>query len=136
MPPAPEAMATLVIPIVFFLVLTGLLAGTASEAKPSIRRGCALAAFLVAALGYFATGMARSFELNVWYSGSAHKLLDRTVAALEQGRQAEVIREFKTMRDSLEVTYEHRGNFRDLAEKTSEALSPRSPQDPVSGDSR
>lgn len=135
MPPAPETMATLVIPIVFFLVLAALLAGTASAAKPSIRGGGAVAAFLVAASGYFVADMARSFELNIWYSGSAHKLLDRTVAALEQGQQPEVIRELKTMRDSLELTYEHRGNFRDLADQASESLSPGPSAEPASGDS-
>jgi len=108
--------------VIFFGILAALISGAAVATS---KRGRAIAG--VAALGwsclmFLAAGMVETFNLNIWYSQSAHNLLDASVAAIEAGKGDEVAGELATMRENLEITYEHRGNFKELAEETTARL--------------
>jgi hypothetical protein len=71
---------------------------------------------------FLAAGMVETFNLNIWYGQSAHNLLEASVAAIKAGKGDQVAGELAAMRDGLEVTYEHRGNFKELAGQTTARL--------------
>ena len=115
-------MESFLIIFIFFGILAALIAGAAVATS---KRGRAIAG--VAALGwsclmFLAAGMVETFNLNIWYSQSAHNLLDASVAGIKAGKGDQVAGELATMRENLEVTYERRGNFKELAEETTVRL--------------
>jgi truncated hemoglobin YjbI len=46
----------------------------------------------------------------------------RRVVSLQQGRRDDVLNEMRRTNEELEVTYEHRSNFKELAERTAASL--------------
>lgn len=116
-----------VIVIFFFLVLAVLIAVAAVSQRKSVRLSSAVLAFGWACLMFFAARGVESFNQNAWYSGAASEMLKACIVGLEQGRDEVVLGEMKKMSDELEVTYENRGNFKELAEQMVENLE----MDPV-----
>jgi hypothetical protein len=112
-----------VIVILFFAVLAAFIAGTAFAQKKSVRIVSALAAFGWACLMFVAASWAERLNYNVWYSSVASKMLDAYIGGIEQGRQDAVLTEMRRMTNELEVTYEHRGNFKELAERAAASLT-------------
>jgi hypothetical protein len=116
-------MEPILIIVIFFGVLAALIAGAAVATS---KRGRAIAG--VAALGwsclmFLAARMVETFNLNIRYSQSAHNLINASVAAIKAGKSDQVATELATIRENLEVTYEHRGNFKELAEETAARLN-------------
>jgi hypothetical protein len=115
-------MEPILIIVIFFGVLAALIAGAASATSKRGRVISGVAALGWACLMFLAARMAESFNLNIWYSLSARNLLDASVAGIKAGKGDQVAGELATMRENLEVTYEHRGNFKELAEETAARL--------------
>ena len=115
-------MEPILIIVIFFGVLAALIAGAAFATSKRGRVIAGVAALEWACLMFLAAGMVETFNLNIWYSQSARNLLDASVAGIEEGKSDEVAGELATMRENLEVTYEHRGNFKELAEETAARL--------------
>lgn len=108
---------------VLFLVLLAFMwtAITSDDRKRRIRYGAL--SIIAAALGFFVTGSAISFNHNAWYSSAADKLLKASVKAIEEGRQSDVLREWKALDEKFRWSYESRGNFRKLAEEAIKGMS-------------
>ncbi len=115
-------MEPILIIVIFFGVLAALIAGAAFAASKRGRVIAGVAALGWSCLVFLAAGMVETFNLNIWYSQSAHNLLDASVAGIKAGKSDQVAGELATMRENLEVTYEHRGNFKELAEETAARL--------------
>ena len=77
---------------------------------------------------FAAANMAVRFNQNIWYGTAARQLLQSSTSALRNGQSDSVAKEFDKMEDDLEVTYEHRGNFKELAEETVKRLSTLEPK--------
>lgn len=121
--------------LLFFLF--GILAllifnGACAESK----RARVIAGFLTmgwSSLMFLGADWVETFNFNIWYSSAAHELLDQTIRQIEAGKADETAAELTAMRDRLSVTYENRGNFKELAEETAarlEKLSPNLKDDP------
>jgi hypothetical protein len=82
----------------------------------------AVAAFGWACLMFSVAGWAESLNYNTWYSSAASKLLKGCIVGIEQGHQEAVLSELRRMTQELHVTYERRGNFRELAERAAANL--------------
>lgn len=65
---------------------------------------------------------AERLNYNIWYSSAASAMLKACIVGIEQGREEVVLGEMKKMSSELEVTYENRGNFKELAEQMTENL--------------
>ena len=74
---------------------------------------------------FIAANMAESFNLNIWYSAAADDLLESSIEAINTGDADRVSVELTAMREDLEVTYESRGNFRELAIATTKRIRSR-----------
>ena len=74
---------------------------------------------------FMAANIAGSSDLNIWYSSAADSLLKASIKAIDAGQAEEVSAELAAMRNELEVTYEHRGNFNELALATAEKTTQR-----------
>jgi hypothetical protein len=109
--------------LLFFAVLAAFIAGTAFAQKKSARIVSALAAFGWACLMFVAASWAESLNHNIWYSSAASKMLKACIGGIEQGRQEAVLTEMRRMTNELKVTYEHRGNFKELAERAAASLA-------------
>ena len=107
---------------ILFLILLAFLwtAIVAEDRKKRVRYG--IVAILAAGLGFFVAGSAISFNYNAWYSSAADKLLEASVKGMEEGRQAEVLREWKAMDKKFRWSYEVKGNFRRLVEEAVEGM--------------
>ena len=116
-------MDAFVIVVLFFMVLAILIAGAAFTQKKSARVVAALAAFGWACLMFMAASWAERLNYNAWYSSAASKMLDAYIGGIEQGRQEAVLVEMRRMTNELDVTYEHRGNFKELAERAVSSLT-------------
>ena len=112
--------------ILFIAILVvGLpIAWLASEYQPKRWLPIALGvASLTMAFGvFFLAAQFERLNYNAWYSSASKGLLDSEIAAFEAGRTEELLSELKRLRDECEVTYEHRGNFDELAQQTSQRL--------------
>ena len=118
-------MEPMIIVIVFSAVLAVFL-GIAC-CSPS-RRGRiigAAVAFGWACLMFMAANMAESLNLNIWYSQAADDLLESSIDAIDAGNADKVSAELAAMREELKVTYEFRGNFKELAIATTERIRSR-----------
>ena len=113
----------MVIAVVFFMVLAALIAGTALSQRKVVRLVSALAAFGWACLMFNAASWVESLNYNAWYSSAASQMLNACIGGIEQGRQAAVLTEMRRMTNELEVTYEHRGKFKELAERAASSLT-------------
>lgn len=110
-------MSPMVIIVLFFGVLAGLLACAVLCESKGVRLGFGIGAFAWACLMFVVAGIGETFEQNLWYGVSAKGLLDESVKALESGKRAEVCAAWKRMSADLDVTYEHRSNFREVADR-------------------
>ena len=125
-------MEPILIVVLFFAILAVFL-GIACCA--SSRRGRivgAIVAFGWSCLMFMAANMAESFNLNIWYSSAADNLLESTIEAIEAGQPHQASAELSAMREELEVTYEHRGNFNELALATAKRIRSATPQSDTS----
>jgi signal transduction histidine kinase len=116
-------MHPIVIIVSFFAVLAALIAGAALAQKKLVRMLAAVAAFGWACLMFMVASWAESLNHNIWYSSAASKMLDACIGGIEQGHQEAVLAEMRRMTNELEVTYERRGNFKQLAERAAESLT-------------
>lgn len=119
-------MEPILIIVIFFGILAALIAGAAVAASQRARAISGVVALGWACLLFLAARMVESFNLNIWYSQSARNLLDASIAAINAGKSDQVAGELATMRQNLNVTYEHRGNFKELAEETTARLKSHS----------
>jgi hypothetical protein len=117
-------MDPIAIILLFFMVLAALIGGAAFAQRKSARVLSAAGAFAWSCLMFLAAGWAQSLNYNIWYSKAASKMLSAFVAGIEDGRQAAVLREMRRMTNELHVTYESRGNFKELAERAAKSLTP------------
>jgi hypothetical protein len=129
-------MEPILIIAIFFGVLAALIAGTACARSKRGRAIAGVVALAWSGLMFTAAGMFETFNLNIWYSQSAHNLLDASVSAIKSGNADRVADELAAMRENLDVTYENRGNFKELADVTTERLKglrgmDHAPVDPV-----
>lgn len=108
--------------ILFFLLLAVLIAVAAFSERKSVRISSAILAFGLACFMFVIARWAESLNQNIWYSGAASEMLNACIDGLEQGREEVVLGEMKKMSGELEVTYEYRSNFRELAEQMAENL--------------
>lgn len=116
-------MEPIAIVIFFYMVLAAFIGATAFAQKKGIRLLSAAASLGWAGLMFLAASWAERLNYNAWYSDAASKMLNAYVAGIENGRQDLVLREMKRMTNELKVTYERRGNFKDLAERAAESLA-------------
>ena|SRR5437867_1362712 len=116
-------MHPIVIVVLFFIVLAAFIAGTAFAQKKSVRVVSSLATFGWACLMFVAASWAESLNHNIWYSSAAAKMLEAYISGIEQGRQDAVLTEMRRITNELDVTYEHRGNFKELAERAAASLT-------------
>ena len=92
----------------------------------------AIVAFGWSCVMFLAANMAESFNLNIWYSSAADDLLESSIDAIEAGQADRVSAELSVMREKMEVTYEHRGNFNELALATSKRIRSATPSSDTS----
>jgi len=116
-------MEPVAIIIVFFVVLAAFIGTAAFAQKKSVRTLCAVLSLAWAGLMFMAAGWAESLNYNAWYSNAASKMLESYISGIERGQQDLVLREMKKMTSELDVTYERRGNFKDLAERAAQSLA-------------
>ena len=74
-------------------------------------------------LMFIAANEVQTYNLNAWYSAAAARMIDGSIATIDSGRHQELNTGLKNMRDNLIVTYENRGNFKELADKLSSELA-------------
>ena len=115
-------MHPIAIVVLFFMVLAAFIGGTAFARRKSVRLLSAVATFGWACLMFMAAGWAESLNYNIWYSSAASKMVHACIVGIEQGHQDAVLTELRRMTNELHVTYEYRGNFRELAERTAASL--------------
>ena len=115
--------ATFGIFAILFLVLLAFMwtAITSEDRRRRVRYGTV--SIFAAALGFFFTGSVVSFNHNAWYSSAADNLIEASVKSMEEGRQAEVLREWKAMDEKFRWNYESRGNFRKITEEAIHGMS-------------
>lgn len=118
-------MEPMIIVIVFFTVLAVFLWIACCAPSRRGRIGAAVVAFGWACLMFMAANMVETFNLNIWYSQAADDLLESSIDAINAGDADKVSAELAAMREELQVTYEFRGNFKELAIATSERIRSR-----------
>jgi len=128
-------MHPIAIVVLFFMVLAAFIAGAAFAQRKPVRSVSAVAAFGWACLMFTAAGWAESLNYNIWYSSAALRMLEACIVGIEQGRPDAVLSEMRRMTNELHVTYERRGNFRELAERAAVSLvtSNTEPAGPADG---
>ena len=118
-------MEAIIIVIIFFAVLAVFLGVACCSSSRRTRIVGAFVAFGWACLVFMAANMVETFNLNIWYSQAADDLLESSIDAINAGDADKVSAEFVAMREELEVTYEFRGNFKELAIATTERIRSR-----------
>jgi hypothetical protein len=109
--------SALTIITLFYLILAGLLAAAVFAQRKKARIVSALVCLVWSGFMLLAADWAESLNSNAWYSDAAYRMLAAYVGGIESGHQDAVLQEMKRMTNQLEVTYEHRGNFRELAQQ-------------------
>jgi hypothetical protein len=99
-----------------------LIVGVGKAKNPQWKSIFGLAVLIWAGFMFSMAGLLHSFQLNSDYSHAAYNLLDAVVQKIDAGHGDQVSQKLTKMRDELEVTYEHRGNFKELAEQTNAEL--------------
>ena len=115
-----KVLLILAIPFVIFLLAV---TGTVTLEDKKERMRCGIASIIAAIVGFFAIGMAIRANHNAWYSSAADKLMAASVKAMEEGREADVLREWKAMDKKFRWQYETKGDFRKIAEEAIEGMS-------------
>ena len=108
--------------VLFLLLMIFVWAAAVSDDKPR-RVNYGIGATIIAALAFFFTGTVISFNYNAWYSSAADRLMAASVKAMEEGREADVLREWKAMDKKFRWQYETKGDFRKIAEEAIEGMS-------------
>ena len=121
-------MEAIVIVLLFFMVLAALIGAAAFAQRKSVRLISAASAFGWACFIFMAARWAERLNYNAWYSSAAYEMLNACIGGIEQGRQAAVLSEMRRMTNELEVTYERRGNFKELAERAASSLTTPKPK--------
>lgn len=73
-------------------------------------------------IGY-GLGSTNEYSYNANYSGAASALIAASVKQLENGRVADVLTEWKGLKENFHTSYERKGNFRALATEAAERLN-------------
>ena len=115
-------MHPIAIVVPFFILLVAIITATAFAQKKSARVISALATLGWACLMFAAASSVESLAFNIHYSNAAYKMLNAYIGGLEQGRQDAVLREMRRMTNELVVSYERKGNFKELAERAASSL--------------
>lgn len=108
--------------ILFFLLLAVLISVAAFSQRKPVRITSAILAFGWACLMFVAARWVESLNQNIWYGSAASHMLESCIVGIEQGREEVVLSEMKKMSSELDVTYEHRSNFKELSEQMTENL--------------
>lgn len=115
-------MSPIAIIVIFFGVLAALIAGAAGARSRRGRAVFGAVALAWISLMFSAARMVETYDLNAWYGASAHNLLNASVSAIEAGHAEATGHALAAMRENLIVTYENRGNFKELADQTATRL--------------
>jgi amino acid transporter len=111
----PVLLIVLILPIAWFI-------SELKNSKKSIR--CTLG--ILAILSCFGVAVLAAqivrLNYNIWYSSATAKLLDSTINQLENKETKFVIKELKTLREKIPVTYEFKGNYNELAAETTKKM--------------
>ena len=121
-------METFIIIIIFFAPLALFLFISCGAKSKGDRITGAILAFGWSGLIYYAANLSNTLEHNIWYSQSANDLLEISTEAIDAGNAQMVSTELSAMRDNLKVTYEHQGNFKDLAIATTKRIKSKNMQ--------
>lgn len=116
-------MEPIAIIIAFFAVLTALIVGSVVCSHKRSRIVFGIMTLAWSALMFIIANEVQTYNLNSWYSVSAGGLLDESIKTIDSGRHEELQAGFKDMRANLLMTYENRGNFKELADKLSAELA-------------
>ena len=120
-------METFII-IIFFAPLALFLFISCGAKSKRDRITGAILAFGWSGLIYYAANLSNTLEHNIWYSQSANDLLEISTEAIDAGNAQMVSTELSAMRDNLKITYEHQGNFKDLAIATTKRIKSKNLQ--------
>lgn len=120
-----ETMSPSLIAIVAFLILAVLIFGSAACGNKVARVVLGVVALAWAGIIFSMAGWLESLNYNAWYNGSAAELIDASIEGLEEGDEELVLAELKRLREELNVTYEERGNFQELASGLAARLEKR-----------
>jgi hypothetical protein len=124
-------MTPIQIIIGFYLVLTTAIACCVFAVRKSVRIAGGAFALLWSGLMLWLAAEVKEFDYNVWYSSAARALIRNSSDALEAGRTDDVLRVWRKLGDDIEVDYEKRGNFRDIAREAATRLEkPQMPNKP------
>lgn len=116
-------MEPIAIIIAFFAVLAALIVGSVVYSHKRTRIVFGVMTFAWSSLMFIAANEVQTYNLNAWYSAAARRMIDASIATIDSGRHQELNTGLKKMRDNLVVTYENRGNFKELADKLSSELA-------------
>lgn len=117
-----ENMNNIIISATLLGILASLIVGAMGAKSKRGRMIAGGAVFAWAAVMFFAASLVQRANFNIGYGNAARKLLDATTEAIDAGKATEVSRELKMMRKDLRVTYEMRGNFKELATEAAARL--------------
>jgi hypothetical protein len=99
--------------LILTLPTTWVIAEIKNWNKPARRISGILAILCCFCVAYAAAQIVR-LNYNIWYSAATAKLLDSTIAKLEQGQTEIVIQKLKDLRSKIPITYERKGNYDEL----------------------
>lgn len=109
--------------IAFFAVLAALIVGIVACSHKRTRIVFGIMTLAWASLMFITANEVQTYNLNAWYGAAAARMIDSSIAAIDSGKHQELNAGLKKMRDNLIVTYENRGNFKELADKLSFELA-------------
>jgi len=118
-------MEPIAIIIAFFAVLAALIVGSVICSHKRNRIVFGIMTLAWASLMFIAANEVQTYNLNAWYSSAAARMIDSSIAAIDSGKHQELNTGLKKMRGNLIVTYENRGDFKQLSDKLSSELAQR-----------
>lgn len=118
-------MEPIAIIIAFFAVLAALIVGSVVCSHKRTRIVFGIMTLAWASLMFVAANEVQTYNLNAWYNAAAARMIDSSITAIDSGKHQVLNTGLKKMRGDLIVTYENRGNFKELADKLSSELAQR-----------
>jgi hypothetical protein len=113
--------------LLVLLFLTGLVAAWAAsefQGRRWLRLLLGISTLLLVGGGSFlAASIGERFNYNAWYGEASGKLIDATVAGIEDGRGDEVVAELKRLRGQFQPTYENRAVYDRLVEEYADRMT-------------
>ena len=92
------------------------------NSKKSVRCTLGILAILSCfGVAFLAAQLVR-LNYNIWYSSATAELLDSTINQLENKETKFVIKELKTLRSKMRVSYQFKGNYNELAADTAKKM--------------